>query len=142
MKIYDYIIDILSKYNKTIADIIWIGCNKFEIEKEAFWDYTKQQNFNEISIDIPYDILIVGNDFWLEVTENLDRLEYKSLPKKPSKKINLFCYSTTMIDAESERIKLNLNNEEEKQLYFNINSGLNTIDVLVQYTNYLNKKIC
>lgn len=74
--------EVLERHGKTLKDIVWIGGMDF---------YTKS-NFKEIlSIDydngfgaqeIAYDLLVVGNDFWLE-REEYDGQEgwvHKSFP--------------------------------------------------------------
>ncbi len=136
MTIYEYLISVLEKQNKTIDDIKWIGCSKFQIEIKPFLTHIKERIFNGLNLDLPYDLIIVGNDFWLEINDDADKLEYKTLPQQPLQKTNLRCFSTSMIDMDNERIQLDLNNEDDLKLYLNINLGQNTLETLSQYTTY------
>lgn len=74
---------ILQENNKTLDDIIWVGCEDFSIPTEDFLKLA-----NDIydagfgGCEVCLDLIIVGNDWWLERHEydGSEWWEYKSIP--------------------------------------------------------------
>jgi len=98
MTLYDYTKICLQENGKTFDDIIWIGNKKFQIEIEDFIRLSQQLEMDPVPLvnriylkSIPEDILIVGEDFWLErpvyydaMFENLtDLWIFNTMPKRP-----------------------------------------------------------
>lgn len=80
-------LNVLNKNNKTPDDVLWCGSEEFgwftwndflEIAPEEYDSGFGGQ-------EIARDLLIVGNDFWLERGEydGSEWWEFKSFPKKP-----------------------------------------------------------
>lgn len=83
-------LDVLSEYNKTPSDVLWVGHinqnvkNTWEwFEKNADFLYDNGYGGNEI----PMSMVIVGKDFWLERHEydGSEWWEFKSLPQEPER---------------------------------------------------------
>ena len=87
---------ILKMNNKTLEPYIdkilnrseWIGCDKFYINKDDFIKLANTEYNNEYgSEQVATDLLIVGDNWWLERSEydGADMWEFKSMPIKPNK---------------------------------------------------------
>jgi hypothetical protein len=78
---------ILSEHNKTPKDVVW--CGSVEFGWFSFDDFMEIAPVDYYSgfggQEIAKDLLIVGEDFWLERHEydGSEWWEYKELPKKP-----------------------------------------------------------
>ena len=74
----------LRGYGKTFEDIIWIGCDDFQITKENFIKLADTVYDNESSEqEVANDLVLVGKDFWFSRGEH-NRSEwwkYNSMPK-------------------------------------------------------------
>lgn len=64
--IYESIIGCLEAHGKSIEDIEWVGSNDFSIPLDNFLKLAKTTEENEWEDDVPSDLVIVGNDFWIE----------------------------------------------------------------------------
>ena len=82
----------LKENGKKESDVIWVGC----LTHKTTWNNFK--NIANINYDngfggeeIALDLLIVGNDWWLERHNNdgSEWWEYKQLPKEPKNTIEL-----------------------------------------------------
>lgn len=74
-------LEVLETYNLTIKDIKWIGSEDFKIQN--FFDIANiiyDEGFG--GQRIPYDLVIVGEDWWLERAE-YDGSEWWRFMKKP-----------------------------------------------------------
>lgn len=115
--LYENTLECLQRHGKTFDDVLWIGNKDFYIDIENFVELAKKCGDSDIyhrysddySTDdyavvcvenIPEDIIIVGNDFWLErkITDtclsdffSTDCWEYREKPIKPNvkRKINV-----------------------------------------------------
>ena len=80
--------ELLSDCGKSENDIVWVGCREFQIPKELFWALAEKTNYDDGFgwQKIATDLLVVGNNFWLERHEydGLEWWEYKELPTIPS----------------------------------------------------------
>ncbi len=139
--IYDYLLEIIKEHNKSINDIDWIGCTEFKIDKKKFLEYIKSCEYNEISLNLPYDLIIAGKDFWIEQTEDfgIEIFEYYTLPIKPNRTENLLCFSDREIDIDYE--KTSLNNPKGKSLYYKLAGKPATLKTLLEYTEYKKQPI-
>ncbi len=143
MTIYNYLISILSKHNKSLKNIDWVGCKNFIIKKELFYKHIKKHGYYDdedgtCKLMLPYDLLIVGSDFWIEVETNEfkdDLLVYRSIPNKPSKKEDIFLFSTIDFNLE----KLDRNNFYEAELYNKLNSGGNNMELYLECSKIIQK---
>lgn len=82
-------IQVLKKYGKTPKDVLWVGSvdgeyaiswEEFEKIAENVWYYNGYG-----SQEIAYDLVVVGDDWWLERVE-YDGSEWWEIRKKPEKK--------------------------------------------------------
>lgn len=108
--LYDYILDVLSLNNKSADNILWIGNLEYIIPINNFLEKSKKIEFRgQIGgLDgYPYDLLIVGDDWWLEY-DNSDECEVKlkfcSPPVKPK-----VVYEILSLVPEEEYSELTLN---------------------------------
>ena len=83
-------IDVLGEHGKSVADIKWIGCEKFKIPFVNFVsvadvEYDSGYGSQEVAIDL----IICGEDFWLERHEydGSEWWEYKEMPKEPKEEV-------------------------------------------------------
>lgn len=76
----------LESHGKTKEDIRWIGCNKFKIPINLFWKLAdKEYDSGYGGVEVAPDLLIVGDNWWLERHEydGSEWWEYKEKPKEP-----------------------------------------------------------
>lgn len=140
MTVYSYLITILKKYNKSIDDIQWIGCKDFQIVKDDFFAYIQEKEYKELELDLPYDLLIVGKDFGVEINDFGDIFVYKSLPERPNKTINLKYLSTSNIsEDEMENLKNSIHSTYDTAwvLYTSLNSDNNTFNLLKSFDEFV-----
>ena len=99
-------LSVLENRNKSIEDIRWIGCGCFKIEPEEFWKLANRQYDNGYGrCEIPLDLLIVGDNWWMERREydGAEWWEFREQLAEPEKTqhINtLFLKSDTNYDKE------------------------------------------
>jgi hypothetical protein len=78
--------EILAEHNKTWEDVKWVGCREFKIPIELFKKLAdKEYNEDFGGTEVVKDLLVVGNDWWLERYE-YDGSEwwvYKTVLKEP-----------------------------------------------------------
>lgn len=77
----------LEKNGKSMLDIEWIGGDTFTISKEDFMRLANVTYDNGYGgQEVPYDLVLVGKDFWLERKEydGSEWWEMKMKPIKPS----------------------------------------------------------
>lgn len=89
--------NILKEHNKTLEDIVWIGNEDYYVDIEKFKDIANTEYFNGYGFEeVATDLIIVGNNWWLErhVYDGSEWWEYKTLPVKPNKKMNLKVLTT------------------------------------------------
>lgn len=140
MTIYSYLITILKNYNKSIDNIQWVGCKDFQIVKDDFLSYIQKKEYNEFDLDLPYDLLLVGENFWIELSDNGDTFVYKCLPKRPAKTINLKYFSTSNIsEDEMENLKNSIRSTYDTAwvLYSSLNSDNNTFNLLKSFDEFV-----
>lgn len=85
-------IDYIKAHKHSPEDVLWVGSNSVYTTWEEFSivaniEYDNGYGGNEV----PSDLMVVGQDWWLERGEydGSEWWEYKTYPKKPTKKIRL-----------------------------------------------------
>lgn len=84
-------IEVLKEHGKTEKDVLWVGCEKFYTDWEHFKkiaDVEYDNGFGEE--EVACDLLVVGEDFWLE-REEYDGSEwwiFREFPQKPKKRFD------------------------------------------------------
>lgn len=80
-------LSVLVKNNKTVKDVLWVGCPEFKsswenFEKIANIEYDEGYGAPEVATDL----VIVGDGFWLERAEydGSEWWEFKTMPKVPT----------------------------------------------------------
>jgi len=97
---------ILANHNKSIEDILWIGCECFKIPKEEFWKLADRCYDDGYGAwEIPLDLLIVGDDWWMERREydGSEWWEFREKIVEPEKTLHidtLFLKSDTDYNTE------------------------------------------
>ncbi len=132
---------VLKKHNKSIDNIQWVGCKDFQIVKDDFLSYIQKKEYNEFDLDLPYDLLLVGENFWIELSDNGDTFVYKCLPKRPAKTINLRYFSTSNISENEMKTlenSLNLTDDTKRNLFLSLNSDNNTLKLLQDFDEAFN----
>jgi len=87
MNLLQETLEILSEHGKSGEDIIW--CGNEEVGYFSWEDFEKLANKNYDqgfgAPEVVIDLLVVGQDFWLERHEydGSEWWEYKTMPKKP-----------------------------------------------------------
>lgn len=82
----DCTLKILENCGKTVDDIKWVGCRKYKIPLDKFWELADQYYQNGYGgTEVAEDLIVVGEDWWLERAEydGSEWWEFKSLPKEP-----------------------------------------------------------
>lgn len=82
--------NILRRNGKVPSDILWIGSKDFEIPVNTFWILANTEYNNNTGVtseNVAVDLVIVGEDFWLERHEydGSEWFEYKEYPSMPDK---------------------------------------------------------
>jgi len=134
-------LSVLKKHNKSIDSIQWVGCKDFQIVKDDFLSYIQKKEYNEFDLDLPYDLLLVGENFWIELSDNGDTFVYKCLPKRPANTIYLRYFSTSNIsEKEMETLEnsLNLTDDTKRSLFLSLNSDNNTLKLLQDFDEAFN----
>ena len=96
--------EILEKHGKTPADVLWCGSETFgwfswdEFAKLADTEYYTDDDY------VAWDLVIVGNNFWLEIGDGLTFWEYRTLPIKPEKKREPVALTLEQSDREDIRL--------------------------------------
>lgn len=85
MTLYDSLFMCLQSNGKTLSDIRWVGCKEFTIPIENFLRLAEQTN-DYLYANIAVDLLVVGENFWLERADEELREPwvFRSLPPKPT----------------------------------------------------------
>lgn len=109
--------EILKDNKKNIDDIVWVGTNKYFIDKETFIklaniDYDDGYGSPKVATNL----LIVGDNWWLERHEydGAEWWEFKKIPLKPEKELNLKALTI----------------EQAKKLNFNVSCGWETLETI------------
>jgi hypothetical protein len=94
-------IDLLNNYGYTINDIKWIGTVNFKIPIELFWkladiDYDNDFGHPEVAMDL----MIVGDDWWLERKEydGNEWWEFCQKPNEPKDIEKVHCLTMSGLD--------------------------------------------
>lgn len=104
MTLYEHLEAFLFEHGKKITDILWVGGEDFRIPLDNFFDLAQSVGDQKHCTvrDLPFDIVIVGADFWLERTDEDilhilqedDYFIYREFPNKPTqeKKLNYLTF--------------------------------------------------
>ena len=85
-------VSILEDRNKSLSDIEWIGTSREYVDINKFIEIADTSYDDDYgSPKVAEDLLIVGNNWWLERHEydGSEWWEYKELPTKPEKFLEL-----------------------------------------------------
>ena len=107
--IYESIIGCLEAHGKSIEDIEWVGSNDFSIPLDNFLKLATTTEENEWEDDVPCDLVIVGNDFWIERQYESDDSvhawwEFRQLPQKPATEHKIKALNYNQFPLEERRI--------------------------------------
>ena len=104
--VWDDLMDALSYHGKSVEDVKWVGSKDFSVPLDNFYNLCRKIPYTEDS-DIPTDLLVVGEDFWLErVFVNHDAIglwQYRTFPVKPEKEFQLSTLSLSDLSWEEQR---------------------------------------
>lgn len=81
----------LKRNNKDISQILWVGCESFEIPLNVFFDLASKTEDCFIS-EVADDLVVVGEDFLVEriyIDNSADEWLFKNKLKRPEKKVIL-----------------------------------------------------
>lgn len=82
--LWEETIEVLSEYNLSWADIIYVCGNEFQISKDNFEMLAKDTNYDSGygAAEIATDLKLVGKDFWFERWEydGSEGWTYKKMP--------------------------------------------------------------
>lgn len=93
MNLYKETIEVLTENGKTFDDVVAICGKEFQITKDDFLKYSDvEYEEGDLYVEVAEDLMVVGNDFWLERREydGNEWWEFKTMPKykeMPLKKI-------------------------------------------------------
>lgn len=99
---------VLEDYGHTLSDIVWVGCYDYRIEIDQFIELANVVYDNGYgSEEVATDLLVVGNDWWLERHEydGSEWWEYKSMPQMPPEVKSVNCvvgWSATLTQMNEE----------------------------------------
>lgn len=110
----------LKEGEKNLDDIRWIGCKDFSIPIENFLELAARIQ-DHFGADIAIDLVVVGNDFWVE-RDSLHSGEIWVLRKSPIKpKIECSLKTLTakdLTEEEERKATIDLRNvDDEKRPY-------------------------
>ena len=100
VNLYDNVMDALLEHDLTPADVKWVGSVDFKTTWENFAEIALKTEAEYDLPIIPYDLIIVGEDWWLEYAgcDGVFWLELKRYPKPPSQTLpikNLYANDST-----------------------------------------------
>lgn len=82
-------VDFLYQYDKSPSDVIWCGSEEFGWFSWGVFSELADKEYDDGfgSPKVCTDLVVVGEDFWLERYEydGLESWDYKSTPKRPEK---------------------------------------------------------
>lgn len=91
--LYEEIKDTLKRKGKKVDDILWAGNREYKVNLDDFIKKSKETYYTQGYVDLQYpeDLIIRGEDFWIEVDEYEGSLglEFKLIPTEPKKEIKL-----------------------------------------------------
>lgn len=83
MNLKQEILETLNENGKTIDDVKWVGCSDYKIPFDTFWQLCDTEyDAGYGSPAVAEDLIICGDDFWLERRE-YDGSEWFSYMEKP-----------------------------------------------------------
>lgn len=88
MNLLNETIEELEKNGKSMNDVVFIGCESFGITKEQFISLANKEYDNGIGAqEVAQDLIVRGNDFWLERREydGSEWWKFQTLPRIPDK---------------------------------------------------------
>ena len=95
-------VNVLKRHGKTFNDVLWIGTKSNFVNIGKFIELAKETNFDSGygSQEIATDLLIVGDNWWLERGEydGSEWWDYKEMPEMPIEELELKCL--TGVDSE------------------------------------------
>lgn len=104
----------LAAHEKTFKDVLYIQGSDFEITKEYFEQVAKMSNYNSGfgSVKVAEDLVIVGDDWWLERHDydGNEWWEYKEKPKRINEIKEIWSLADGMWNTLAE-----LNEDEEDE---------------------------
>lgn len=89
--LFDTMLYCLQKNNKGIENIIWAGCTEYQIPLDNFFSIAKSTpdlDYNDYQ-EIPFDLIVVGNGFWIERSGLNETWVYKAYPKVSKRIVNV-----------------------------------------------------
>ena len=91
--LFEETVEVFARYNKTWADINWIGCDDFSISLVNFIEVAKQTNYNSGygTEEVAVDLVITFNDgSWLSrgQYDGSEWWVYNAYPQKPKERHN------------------------------------------------------
>ena len=85
--LYEETAEFLLEHGKSMSDIVFVSGNGHEIPLDNFTKVAKSYDYDSGfgGAEVPEDLLVVGNDWWIERHEydGSEWWEYKTLPKRP-----------------------------------------------------------
>lgn len=115
------LLDCLKDHQKRFSDIQWIGCENFKIPLDNFYRLASKIEDTRCS-DVPIDLLVVGNDFWVErfMDETYEeRWVFKAYPIEPNKQYTLKTLNLCdLTEKEQERAAADIRSEENRHLAY------------------------
>lgn len=105
------ILECLKLHNKTVDEIQWIGCKDYRIPMDEFWKLANvDYNNNCLYRLIPYDLLIVGLDWWMERNEynGFEWWEFKEICKEPKEiylPLRLITYGVSLSSIKTDEYR-------------------------------------
>lgn len=101
----DETIAILREHNKTPEDVRWVGCDSYRIPIAEFWEQAdKEYDDSYGSAEVATDLLVVGDDWWLERGEydGSEWWDFKQMPLRPSEEMHTVRIMGGMWDTLNE----------------------------------------
>lgn len=87
--LYTETVECLNNYGRQESEVLWVGNNDVWCSWDKFVEIAKNTEYDSGygGTEVATDLLIVGNDFWLERHEydGSEWWEYKTMPVKPEK---------------------------------------------------------
>lgn len=101
MNLYEEVVIVLKKYEKTVNDIKFISLKEKSVDINQFLQIAKVTIYdNGFGLpEIDESLMIVGDDWWLErhSYDGTEWFEFKRLPSMPNEKIEVLA----KVDLES-----------------------------------------
>lgn len=140
--LHEEIVNTLERKGKTLRDIKWVGNRDYKVDLTEFIELSKRTYYIQgySTLQYPEDLIIKGEDFWIEVDDYDGSLglDFKLIPVEPKNNIPLESLNQLWVKKElvGEDIEYTCINDYDEYYYYRQESRGNSL-IITEYANGL-----